>query len=484
MFRNHARRVWCTFYNAAHAKGLANYSHHAKGLPYCIKIIVYIRMSEKKCGCKPLVKNESIGSLQREAPTAHFFLSEEAYENDQGIRTAASTLGKYMVGGSFQKYINGTFPESWIYVKKVQEASGKIVTDDAWAAVTEESVPCLSSSLKKLPKRNCGENHVNAQQSTFRWNDAWLFVINLYKCQENDMQLYNLIKTICVPTFGYHCVSKQGGVKAGYVSHQFGQATHIMLMVSDCGHVQDQTQLTAFQSFKSTLKSISSYVIPSNACKFIVLGFAFLMKDTRLPKPAPFLLCNAMYYGLRDTGGRHLYLDVICSRFSVAQHMMHELLRKASENKIAEMVFGRKASFLCTLRAVPSVYTYYALMYGFTRTVDNRSVYPIFFVDADDIRDKINELTFDPPLSPDASNDDIMKAIFGEGENNTDMVWKAPPGCSLYRIYRLEAPFKRFLVNNGMIKNLAKRIKYFQNVQVFHGDDGSNGYIFSKLVGK
>lgn len=443
-------------------------------------------MSGDKCGCKPILHKEAI---KNDEPVAYFFASEAAYENDQSIRAPASTVGKYMTGGNFQKYTKGNLVESWILVKHIREASDQGVVDDAWSAVTEESVPCISSSLRKVPKKNCGVPHVDAkgtQQNTLKWNQAWMFVIDLYKCQEHDIELYNLIKTMCLPTFGYHCISKQGGVDSGYVTHQFGKASHIMLMLSDCGKSVMATQ-TVFQSFKNTVKSLAAYVLPSDECKFLVLGFAFLMEGTRPPKPQSTMLCNAMYYGIRETAGRYVYVDVICSRFSVAKHLMQELLRNTKDNPIAEMLFKKKGvSFLCLLRAVPSVYTYYALMYGFTRTVDNRSVYPIFFVDVDDIRDGLQkgDIDMDPPLSTDASNEHIMRTIFGESETPKDIIWQAPPGCSLYRVYRLEAPFKKFLVNNGMVKSLAKRVSYFPSVQVFHGDDGSAGYLFSKLVSK
>lgn len=448
------------------------------------------------CGCKP---KRPVDAEHGELPVARFFLSEEAYQNensDNVVDAPLSTMGKYMSpsmrslrsGGNFQKYLYETKGLSWIYVKKVQEASGRTVIDDAWSNVAEESVPCISSSFRKTPKKSCGESHVDAKgkpQATFRWNDAWLFVIDTYKCQENDPALYQLVKTLCTPTSGYHCVGKHGGVDAGYIQYQFEKASHIMIMVSDCGGVSEKS-MSLFQSFRSAMSSM----LPSTRCKFLVLGFAFLMTGVKMPKPDPMLLCNAMYYGLREhisNGGRNLYVDIICSRFSVAQHMMRELILPASENKISEMAFGKKAtSFLCSLRAVPSVYTYYASMYGFTRTADNRSVYPIFFVDTDDIRAGLKDLVFEPPLEAGnhVSNDELIRAIFGESDTETDVIWKAPPGCSLYRIYRLEAPFRRFLKANNMVEQPLKRSKFFPSVQVFHGDNGTNGYYFSKWVSK
>jgi hypothetical protein len=434
------------------------------------------------------MRAESMEQKTSDTPYAQFFASEEAYTKEEGIRAPANTLGKYMKGGNFKKYMKGNLVESWILVKHIGEASDQAVVDDAWSAVTEESVPCISSSLRKVPKKNCGVPHVDekgTQQNTLRWSQAWMFVVDLHQCQENDMELYHLIKTICLPTFGYHCTSKQGGVDSGYVTHQFEKASHIMLMLSDCGKVMGAQ--TMLQSFKNTVKSLSSYVLPSNECKFLVLGFALLMQGVRPPKPHSMMLCNAMYYGIREAANRYVYVDVICSRFSVAKHLMLELLRNTKENSIAELLFKKKGvSFMCFLRAVPSVYTYYALMYGFTRTVDNRSVYPIFFVDVEDIRDGLRkgDLVIDPSVLPDASNEDIMRAIFGVSETPKDMIWHAPPGCSLYRVYRLEAPFKQFLVNNGMVKGLMKRISYFPNVQIFYGDDATAGYLFSKLVSK
>lgn len=441
-------------------------------------------MSAAKCSCKPVARHES--SHEKEVPVAHFFASEEAYKNDQGVLAPASTIGKYMVGGNFQKYMKGNLVQPWIYVKHIHEASDQSVVDDEWSKVTEESIPCISSSFRKMPKKNCGVAGVDAkgaEQNTLQWNQAWMFVVDVYKCQETDPELYHLIKTICLPTFGYHCVSKQGGVESGYIAHQFEKATHIMLMLSDCGKVLPTA--TAFQSFKNTIKTLSAYILPSNECKFMVLGFALLMEGMRMPKPHANMLCNAMYYGLRDVPHRSVYVDVICSRFHIAKHLMHELLRNAKENAIGEMIFRRKGvPFQCVLRAVPSVYTYYALMYGFTRTVDNRSVFPIFFVDVDEIREDLGTLIFDPPISSSATNEDIMRAIFGEPETKMDVIWQAPPGCSLYRVYRLENTFKKFMLLNGMVKSLAKRVRFFPSVQAFHGDDGRSGYIFSKMVTK
>ena len=454
-------------------------------------------MSSAKCSCKPISRDKAPSADEETAPVAHFFASEEAYESNDGIRAPASVLGNYLggkkKGGSFHKYLKGNQVTSWMYVKHVRDASDQTVVDDAWSNVADENIPCISSSLRKVPKKNCGVVQLDAKgtpQNTLKWGQAWMLVVDLYKCQENDLELYNLIKTICLPTFGYHCISKQGGVKAGYVTHQFEKASHIMLMLSDCGNVQPGTGTqNVFQSFKNTVKSLSSYVVPSNECKFLVLGFSFLMDEVRLPKPHPLMLCNAMYYGLRETPGRYVYVDIICSRFSVAKYMMYELLRDTRENPIVDMMFKKKGvSFMCMLRAVPSVYTYYALMYGFTRTVDNRSVFPIFFVDVDDLRDGLQkgDLLLDPPLPLDASasNEEIMRTIFGEKETTTDVIWNAPPGCSLYRVYRLEAPFKNFLIKNGMVKHMMKRTSYFPNVQVFYGDDGSSGFLFSKLVTK
>jgi hypothetical protein len=445
------------------------------------------------CGCTPkihAVANEGSG----EVPVARFFMSEEAYERDEGFSTSADTIRKYMSGGSFQKYLHNATQESWIYVKKNTKASNKVVTDDDWWKVTEENVPCISSSHRKLPKKNCGENYIDHKgmgKSTFRWNNAWLFVIDLERCQQYDMQLYEIVKTICSPTFGYHCISKNGGVRPSYVTKQFNEASHIMLMISDCGDMpnrnanQHPSNASIFESIKTTFKLMASFAIPQNSCKFMVLGFAFLITGVKPPKPYPTLLCNAMYYGLRTTTQRSVYVDIICSRFSVAQYMLEELLQKQSQNQIADLLFGKKGSgFACFLRAVPSVYTYYALMFGFTRTADNRSVYPIFFVDVDDIRANIGALNFAQPLADNATNEEIMASIFGPHETSSDIVWKAPPGCSMYRVYRLEPPFKDFLKKNDMLTNNIKRSTYFRNLQVFYGDNDNNGYMFSKFVAK
>lgn len=387
--------------------------------------------------------------------------------------TPKETLHKYMYGGNFQLYINGqTAP--WIIVKQMKEASNKSTMDDMWSSVADENVPCFSRQMKKVNKKDCGipsvaSNDKNANM--FSWKNAWLFVLNIHECAINDPFLFNVIKNACSPSFAFHCINRTGGVDPKYVKSQWDKATHIMLMISDCGQNQENNK-----SYFSILQSIKHTLIPPLTCEFMVLGFAFLQVNVKPPNALKAISCQAILQGVAPTSEKNVYIDIVCSRFKVAQYMIQELVSGKNQD-IVRMLFHRsKTSYMCVLRAIPPVYTYYPTIYGFTRTTDNRKIYPIFYVDINEIKNEWKHMQ-------EMEDELIMESIFGKSTNNEGyLVWqnKTSP-CASYRVYRLERQFKDFLKNNGLHGDANRTNKFFKFTNVFFGD--TNGYLYGLHVG-
>lgn len=395
----------------------------------------------------------------------------KSVDSNTSFDAPKETLHRYIRGGNFHPYMNGQ-NGPWIYVKEMKDASNKSTTDDMWASVADENVPCFSKQMKKVSKKDCGvpasaSNNNNANM--FSWKNAWLFVINLYECELNDPQLFNVIKNACSPSFAFHCLNRTGGVDPNYVKAQWDKATHIMLMMSDCGQNQqnnNKQSMSFFQSLRHT-------VMPPLTCEFMVLGFAFLQVNVKPPNVLKAAACQAILQGVAPTSDKNVYIDIVCSRFKVAQYMLQELVSGTNQD-IARMLFHRaKTSYMCILRAIPTVYTYYPTMYGFTRTTDNRKLYPIFYVD-------INQIKKDWKIQ-DLQDEQVMEAMFGASTNGQgQLVWHKTTPCASYRVYRLEGEFKHFLKKNGLLGDANTTNKYFKFTNVFNGD--YNGYLYGLYV--
>lgn len=376
-------------------------------------------------------------------------------------------------------------PLPWMYIRHLPEASNLTADDVMWTKTQEGNVPCFSNTLNPIPKTKCGVMDIrqattkpNAIQK-MQWGKAWLIIFDIQKAQRYDPYLFQTVRNMCKTAFAYHCRGTTSIVDMTYIESQFALNSHIMIVVADCvGSDPSPTPAAMYGG---------DY---SDVCKFMVLGFMFLnnlhnLTTSILPKVGKNV---SKHSATRVTGPNlpedisKLYIDIICTRLGIGNIMMDELLTDKHTNMWQPLVFqgAQVTSYMCYLRAVPGVYTYYPMQYGFSRTLDSVTRYPIFSVEIRALREQYFK------EDNTASDDDILTKAFGpsliQHINTTQLVWKKSDVKNV-NVYQLNTPeAKAFFKMHNLAKDYTKRSKVFHDLAIFTNDNRTNGYLYGKLV--
>lgn len=437
-------------------------------------------MASPACGCENPHK-APVGPGY--GVTAFDFIPHKRLERYVGRKRVrgGSTIGDHTRS-------NPRHPVPWMYVERYDAASNREVFDTLWLDRNDDLVPCIPKKAGKVNKNACGmksQQHVDEETlvygQAFQWQTAWLMVINLAQCRKNDPELFEILRDVCRPTFPYHCVSATSEVNGEYILDQFDHATDLMMLVSDCGTSSSRASVaSATPTFARSLRSKRSIKTrrvhgggdEDAPCGFLVLGFIYLDSKHDVPLlQSSRLACHGIHSGQALSSVRRVYIDIVCSRFKVGSLLLNEVI-KGSNRPWMDVVFGRggQGPFLLVLRAISPVYTFYPLAFGFTRTSDAVTLYPIFYVDVADIKRHSKTKLADTP-------EQIMTSIFGPRETSDgQVVWTLPPRCKKYRVYRLMAPFKQWL------RNAPNREEMMENAVIFKEDSDVNGYFYGLLV--
>jgi hypothetical protein len=378
--------------------------------------------------------------------------------------------------------------KSWLHLQEIKELENQEREDKSWDPKYKYT-PCFERNTESVPKEgkalkifkrgtSCGEEAEKGRK--FKWSRAHLLVARKpsYDAEGDEstsnsraaqVKFINAAFQVCKSSFRYHC-SRPGttqGIGAGYFMEAWGEATSIGLLIADCGK---QTE-------------------DADECGFVVLGFCFLrdysghVEDKF--KRQKVSLADAIETPHQTPFPEYaMYIDIICSKISTAQNLMKLFTQpsKASEQKWKRVVFDEDAegkSHYVLLRAIPSVYTYYPIMYGFTRSMDNVKMNPIFKVRQDEI---VNML-----LSQSEGNRDLLALsqrdlptiateMFGSTGWDIKESPRQPPKL---RVYELPKAFFTFIKKH----NLASEVAHvFVPTKYVCGDSDSNGYLYALYV--
>lgn len=437
--------------------------------------------------------------------------------------------GRFFRGGNsvVDKYLkNEEHTDSWMYVKPLKNISNEAF-DPLWTSSTAKG-PCLSKAISFDDKPKCGRKSTKTvidkanpdappkiiSGQELKWNRSWLLIFNTAHCRENDPEFYQLIHDSFLPTFAYHC---QGGVRAEYIYGQFEESTHIAMLISDC--VENVPETASRSSAMSSPKTHFKRPRPPNAslltiaespsedepktssrsarsarstqeggnneCGYIIMGFMFLDSIHDVPMMNRWARDRMLYQQNRPRPEKLLYIDIVCSRLSMANIMMKEIL-SGGNGPWMDIVFGKRSlSYIVFLRAIPNVYTYYPIVYDYVRTVNNASFAPIFEVDMERIR--LSQLQIpNVPMPILASNEELMTGMFGPQKNRDGFtIWKKSKmkdEVQTYYVYKLERACKDFFVLNNLIENTNLRRNIFPATEAFEDDYDDYGYIYGKYV--
>ena len=364
----------------------------------------------------------------------------------------------------------------WLYYKSISDNVDKKV-DKTWDNTVTHN-PCFENDVglttdtvqkagvKAVATAECGVSvPEDPLRRDFTISNVHVLIARMHPQGDEDKdgahtQFMDAAKTVCDASFAYHCGRPpgKGGINAGYFDTAWGDATHLAFCVCD-----------------------------NNANGFIALGFALLrdysdkdhcftqLEDINLPS-----------YNLSTTPRPRnvLYIDIVCSKLSMAQPLIKLLCSHGDWKKV---LFGQRASesHYVFLRGIPTVYTYYPVMYGFVRSIDNKIMFPIFKITTENLQKAIRMITLPgqgkPTFKPDtaaarALYENFADAAFGNNK------WVLTNENVLY-VYTLDNTFTKWLKSTTLQQPALKRLlKLFESTEVAHDDSDINGYLYGFYV--
>lgn len=400
-------------------------------------------------------------------------------------RAMTKFLGKrrrrYGGNDNMQYYITSNLAKPWLHLEELEELKGKSSVDKTWIDSFDD-VPCFDvenvhhGKVKKMSdKSKCGNQKENTR--VFEWNNAYMMIADLEKC-ENEMstEAEDFLKaaySVCESSFGYHCVRIGEGIAKSYFQYAWKDCTHVALIVSDCAQTSQQEE-----------------------CSFLVLGFALLRNYSghvteKFVYNKRFIKDGFPMNHNQTIPNNVLYVDVVCSKFSMAQNLLRKLCVSAGKRGWKNIVFGDGADaqpHFVFLRAIPSVYTYYPIQYGFQRTIDNVKIHPIFKIPVDDIGESFKVLGLQG-----VTQDNIVK-LFGQNKIGMETRWRLDEKDNIH-VYKLGKEFITFQKDAGLFaqgstpmeteaiqKKKRDFLKYYKFKQFVCQDSDSNGYLYGLYV--
>lgn len=382
-----------------------------------------------------------------------------------GSKSSASTSAK----AGLLQYADR--PPYWMMTVQMNASEIAMTATDMEWAKQRAHFPCFAEEsgnkkkLAKIPKPHCGKQgnkiavkHGNAtvvkESRVFSWNKPYFMVFDKEVAEVEDPDFVEAMKDALLTSFGYHCDKAGSKVNTGYFEESWNDAKGIAVLFSDCGNEAAED------------------------CTFLVLGFAFLRTylapslnkkfklapnvdtKTRMAIPGS---DNVMY----DSA---LYIDVVCSRWSVGMVLMKifcGMTPRLGGWRDLLLRTGSKAPYLVLLRALRPVYTYYPLQYGFRRTRDGKYMYPIFSV----VPEKLAAL-----------GHGSVEQVFGPSDApNGDVVWRMD-GSGVCHVYAVKASYKQFLKDTGFLLNHDARAEVLKEVPMVCGDSINNGFLYGMYV--
>lgn len=398
-------------------------------------------------------------------------------------RSSSSKGGGDHLASIMEEFVIPNKDKDWLNLQEIKELENQERQDKTWNP-TYKYVPCFERNSEtepiegkkhKLFKRgqNCGEQAEQGRK--FTWTRVHLLIARkpdpaAAEHDETQQKFFNAAYQVCKNSFFYHC-SRPGttqGIGGGYFKEAWGHATSIGLLISDCGKTGN-----------------------TEDCGFIVLGFCLLRNysgvvNDKFQRQKSFMSDATSIPGTESIAfpDYALYIDVVCSKISTAQNLMKLFTQSPnrSEQKWKKVVFNDTAAIgkphYTLLRAIPSVYTYYPIMYNFIRSLDNKEMHPIFKVRQDDI---INMLSLSSSSVVDTNKDfsSIATKMFGvqnKGWVIKEATKKTP--ARLY-VYKLTKEFVTFIKTHNLA---AAAVDIFKPTKYVCGDSDSNGYLYGLYV--
>jgi hypothetical protein len=400
--------------------------------------------------------------------------------------SAASGGGMDHLASIMDEFVIPNKDKDWLDLQEIKDLENQEREDKTWNAAYKY-VPCFERNTETKPLdvgkklklfkngKNCGEEAGKGRK--FTWTRAHLLIARKpsYDTSSDSVdpeqkKFFEAAYQVCKSSFFYHC-SRPGtseGIGGGYFKEAWGLSTSIGLLISDCGK-QTSTE----------------------DCGFIVLGFCLLrdysgVVDYKFQRQKSFLSDAIPMSANVDFPEYAMYVDVVCSKISTAQNLMKLFTQpsKRPDQKWKRVLFGEDAvgkPHYVLLRAIPSVYTYYPIMYKFIRSMDNVMMHPIFKVRQDDIINMLRS-SENPELVMlrEQPFHSIATRMFGiDDVANGWRVVDAKRGPSKLHVYRLTKEFVNFIKQNNLA---AAALKVFVPTKYVCGDSDSNGYLYGLYV--
>lgn len=391
-------------------------------------------------------------------------------------------------------------PSTFYISKPFTEDLPFIVADKNFRNVPIDQRPCFHVSNGMFEYHNtCAGQESGVFSGS--WKDIQLLIINLdtLRADAKHTIFSEKLRDVCFNIFRYHCsgTTDEHGLGDGFFMPSWNESNFIALLIThpELAH-QTRTSKCAFSVlsfclFKTYTNTSAAEVSHKYQVQSRKSGLCVLKKD------------------VEHDARNYVYISVVCSKFSMAQHIMSILCGKHThgmkiDTKWKAFVFGNGAqheSHYVLLRAIMSVYTYYPIVYGFTRSVDN-TLCPIFTFNIDNVRDRlkghleIKKTSVSPPrqlkidewiLKADSPNNVFMENIFGDSTNDRGVVWStsgrsARREQSVYNVYQLTKKFSSFLKDNSLHIDYATRWQIFFDQPMFVNDNHNNGYLYGLYV--
>lgn len=363
-----------------------------------------------------------------------------------------------------ETFVTPNKDKGWMYFERLETiADGTRKVDPRWVQGSTNS-PCFEKEEDANDKRiikfksklnDCGETPAGTHGNTrsFTINNAHVLIA---KKSDEHADFFEQARHVCAVSFGYHCGRSDGsGIGAGYFETAWTHATHIAMCICRDG-----------------------------SGGFVVLGFALLRdyshKGISCFTPYKTIPGQMIMSGRPRIPKNVLYIDIVCSQLSLAHPLLQML---CNPGKWRSIVFKNPAAVhephYVLLRAIPTVYTYYPVMFGFVRSLDNETIAPIFRIPENVFRQALAGTSY-----KDLSLENIATSMCGPKDDVvTGPSWEISKRRTL-SIYRLPRTFTAWVKSTGLTGlDLTRFVeKVFLPTQLVYGDSNSNGYLYGLYV--
>lgn len=435
---------------------------------------------------QPLETYPRPGQYFADEPEGYFPLPDEISRMiGKKRRRSAKGGGMDHLSNIMDEFVIPNKDKDWISLQEIKELENQERDDKAWNS-EYKYVPCFERNtdteaaagkkLKLFKKgKNCGEQIADNKGRKFTWTKVHLLVARkpdegYEQRDEQHDKFFEAAYQVCKSSFFYHCArpGTSQGIGGGYFKEAWGHATSIGLLISDCGKQTGSTE----------------------DCSFIVLGFCLLrdysgVVEEKFQRQKAFLAdATPITPAPASFPDYAMYIDVVCSKISTAQNLMKLFTQPTSkaDQKWKSVMFSDKEAMgkphYVLLRAIPSVYTYYPIMYKFIRSMDNEKMHPIFKVRQDAIVHML--LSHENPELRALSQKqfhEIATQMFGiEGWRAIDGAPRSP--AKLY-VYKLSKEFVTFVKQYNLA---SAALHVFVPTKYVCGDSDTNGYLYGLHV--